>query len=249
MSNLQRPSPSAEGHHGEMSSPANELCFATNARRIGIFPPEPIPPYLFNGPGAVLSDAALELQNYLVGLDDGYGGEAIQYVFEFRNDLAISRAILIDALEELVSAGEVESYTIHNEGSRSEMLICVLPTEMSTYYGDDENAEPDWESVELLDHEICDFPLPPVSDERRTRIYSKTNGWCFYCTTTPAVHLDHMHPKSRGGSDRDDNLIGACAPCNIRKNDRTVEEYRAYLAHKEKLKCVSHICFFGELFQ
>ena len=40
---------------------------------------------------------------------------------------------------------------------------------------------------------------------------------------------DHMMPKSRGGSNRKDNLADCCFTCNSQKGRKTVEEYRAYL--------------------
>lgn len=45
------------------------------------------------------------------------------------------------------------------------------------------------------------------------------DGWgCFYCGEFPdAYHLDHVTPKSRGGSDGPANRVLACAPCNLDK--------------------------------
>jgi hypothetical protein len=39
------------------------------------------------------------------------------------------------------------------------------------------------------------------------------------------LELDHIVPRSRGGSDRVSNLAPACRPCNQTKNDRTAEEF------------------------
>lgn len=84
-------------------------------------------------------------------------------------------------------------------------------------------------------------------DPRRARIYAKTQGQCFYCCEAAAEHLDHMHPQSRGGSDVDENMIGACTGCNTQKKDRTVEEYRAFLAHRRRAACMTEIRFYGEV--
>lgn len=42
---------------------------------------------------------------------------------------------------------------------------------------------------------------------------------CFYCRG-PFEHIDHFHPRKRGGSDDPSNLVPACAPCNLRKHDK-----------------------------
>jgi 5-methylcytosine-specific restriction endonuclease McrA len=40
---------------------------------------------------------------------------------------------------------------------------------------------------------------------------------CVYCGATADLHLDHVHPFSRGGTTTADNLQVLCASCNIRK--------------------------------
>lgn len=47
---------------------------------------------------------------------------------------------------------------------------------------------------------------------------------CAYCTRRRADTIDHVHPKSRGGTHTWDNTVGACSRCNARKSDRTVKE-------------------------
>ena len=62
--------------------------------------------------------------------------------------------------------------------------------------------------------------------EVREYLLAKFDRTCVYCgaTNTP-LNLDHVHPRSRGGSDRVSNLVLACVPCNQTKNDRPVEEF------------------------
>jgi hypothetical protein len=78
------------------------------------------------------------------------------------------------------------------------------------------------------------------------RVYMRTNGHCGYCGkrlnmslgpseyhTSPDVPtVDHMQPVSRGGNSDLDNLMPCCSKCNQVKNNKTVEEYRAYLLKK-----------------
>lgn len=42
---------------------------------------------------------------------------------------------------------------------------------------------------------------------------------CFYCGAD-ARHADHFEPLARGGKHCRDNLVPACAPCNLTKSDR-----------------------------
>ena len=54
----------------------------------------------------------------------------------------------------------------------------------------------------------------------REAILSKWNHHCCYCAVKfPAneLTLDHIRPRSRGGSSFTNNLVPSCAPCNRRK--------------------------------
>jgi hypothetical protein len=66
----------------------------------------------------------------------------------------------------------------------------------------------------------------------RLDVLNITGGACFYCAeplTLDTMQPDHMTPKSRGGSDKLENLAPACRFCNGQKANRTVPEYRTYL--------------------
>lgn len=48
---------------------------------------------------------------------------------------------------------------------------------------------------------------------------------CVYCDDREGpFHFDHVLPWSRGGLDTTDNLVRACARCNLEKGDRTPDE-------------------------
>ncbi|MEU1554296.1 HNH endonuclease [Streptomyces scabiei] len=51
---------------------------------------------------------------------------------------------------------------------------------------------------------------------------------CAYCGTPDPWTVDHIHPRSRGGSDRIRNLVPACMRCNREKANRTVAEWRRW---------------------
>lgn len=40
------------------------------------------------------------------------------------------------------------------------------------------------------------------------------------------AHLDHVRPKSRGGSNEPWNLVPCCAQCNLAKGTRSYEDFR-----------------------
>ena len=64
--------------------------------------------------------------------------------------------------------------------------------------------------------------------EVREYLLEKWNRTCAYCGKTDVpLEIDHIHPRSKGGSDRVSNLTLACRPCNERKGNRDVEEFLA----------------------
>ena len=52
------------------------------------------------------------------------------------------------------------------------------------------------------------------------------DGWrCVYCGTSGGrLTLDHVVPRSKGGESIWENVVTACAPCNLRKGDRSLEQ-------------------------
>ncbi len=60
----------------------------------------------------------------------------------------------------------------------------------------------------------------------REYLLAKWQRQCAYCHTSGvALQVEHLIPKSRGGSDRTSNLVIACEPCNKRKGTRTAAEF------------------------
>lgn len=57
----------------------------------------------------------------------------------------------------------------------------------------------------------------------RKAVFARDGGRCVYCAA-PATSLDHVVPRSRGGSHSWDNVVSACARCNHVKADRGVAE-------------------------
>jgi len=62
--------------------------------------------------------------------------------------------------------------------------------------------------------------------ELREYLLEKFQRTCAYCGKTDVpLQVEHIHPKSEGGSDRVSNLTLACEPCNRRKGNRHVEDF------------------------
>ena len=58
----------------------------------------------------------------------------------------------------------------------------------------------------------------------RYNIYLRDGFACQYCGdgfSTNELTFDHVQPKSRGGRTEWENVVSACAPCNIKKANRT----------------------------
>lgn len=66
-----------------------------------------------------------------------------------------------------------------------------------------------------------------ISKGARFKVLTRDNFTCRYCgRSAPEVvlHVDHVHPQSRGGSDAMDNLVTACRDCNVCKNAKILPD-------------------------
>lgn len=61
-----------------------------------------------------------------------------------------------------------------------------------------------------------------VSLNRRA-VFARDGGRCQYCGA-PAENLDHVVPRSKGGTHTWENVVAACRPCNARKQDYHLAE-------------------------
>lgn len=83
-----------------------------------------------------------------------------------------------------------------------------------------------WSDAELA--VVSDPPPRPVS-RRRREVFERSGGRCHYCRRSLELasdwHVEHQMPLALGGTDSPGNLVAACAPCNLAKNDRTAIEF------------------------
>lgn len=58
----------------------------------------------------------------------------------------------------------------------------------------------------------------------RNAVLARDSHRCQYCGSRAHLTIDHVVPRSRGGSSSWDNIVTSCAPCNARKGDRLPRE-------------------------
>lgn len=80
---------------------------------------------------------------------------------------------------------------------------------------------------------------PALTDDqwRNARLWSKSDGRCFYCVRETDVkdrQVDHIVPRhGRRGMDAEWNLVPACRSCNASKGDtRATEWVRGWLLYR-----------------
>ena len=75
-------------------------------------------------------------------------------------------------------------------------------------------------------------PYKPLSLTRRN-LFQRDGHRCQYCGYSgERLSIDHILPRSRGGSDSWENVTTACLPCNVRKGNRTPREAGMALARE-----------------
>lgn len=57
----------------------------------------------------------------------------------------------------------------------------------------------------------------------RRAVFARDDHRCQYCGAA-AENIDHVVPRSRGGTHTWDNVVASCRPCNMRKEDRLLAE-------------------------
>ena len=58
----------------------------------------------------------------------------------------------------------------------------------------------------------------------RSYLFKKYNGQCVYCGAK-ATEIDHVIPKSSGGTNSIHNLVASCRSCNQMKSNKTLKEF------------------------
>lgn len=62
----------------------------------------------------------------------------------------------------------------------------------------------------------------------RFNVFLRDGFACVYCSSPHDLTFDHVSPRSKGGRTTWQNIVTACAPCNLRKGGRTMREARMF---------------------
>lgn len=115
--------------------------------------------------------------------------------------------------------------------------LCVVPTRRALMLVLGDKAELVAEAGEVFRSPRASFPAPSVVRLlayvkvpyrarvalNRRAVFLRDSHRCQYCGAG-AENIDHVIPRSRGGTHTWDNVVASCRPCNARKEDRLLHE-------------------------
>jgi 5-methylcytosine-specific restriction endonuclease McrA len=123
--------------------------------------------------------------------------------------------------------------------------LCVVPTRRALVLVLDSKAELLSATERVFHSERAAFEEPSVVRLvyyvkvpyqarvalNRRAVFARDNHRCQYCGAA-AENLDHVVPRSKGGTHTWENVVAACRPCNTRKEDRLLHETSLTLRRK-----------------
>ena len=78
--------------------------------------------------------------------------------------------------------------------------------------------------IRLIDYVRIPYRKLSTPKPTKSSIYKRDGYKCQYCGCTKNLTLDHIIPKSKGGSDSFANLVVACNSCNTKKGNKLLEQ-------------------------
>jgi 5-methylcytosine-specific restriction endonuclease McrA len=82
----------------------------------------------------------------------------------------------------------------------------------------------------------------------RFNVFLRDRFSCQYCGTRDDLTFDHLLPRSRGGHTTWNNVVAACSPCNLRKDNLTPDESKMWPSQRPFQPTVQHLHRNGRLF-
>lgn len=96
----------------------------------------------------------------------------------------------------------------------------------------------------ILLGKVRNIPTTPKLTKRN--LHSRDNGQCQYCDkclNLGEATIDHVVPKSKGGTNTWENVVLACAKCNQRKGNKLLENTSIRLSKKPIQPTMDKILF------
>ena len=111
------------------------------------------------------------------------------------------------------------SHTFHNEVREIDAKISSIKKEL--------NDLKKQEALSLKMAKAAAFDDEARQQARSIKSKITTQEFCPYCSrkVTETLHLDHIHPLSKGGLNVTENLVYCCANCNLKKSDKGVFQF------------------------
>ena len=82
----------------------------------------------------------------------------------------------------------------------------------------------------------------------RFNVFLRDRFACQYCGTHEDLTFDHLIPRSKGGITSWENVVSACAPCNLRKGGMMPDEAGMWPAQRPVRPTVGQLHSNGRLF-
>lgn len=92
--------------------------------------------------------------------------------------------------------------------------------------------------------------VKPVRNPAFTRfnVFLRDRFECQYCSSREDLTFDHVIPRSRGGRTTWDNVVAACAPCNLSKGGRMPDRARMHPKNQPHRPSVAELQRNGRMF-
>ncbi len=82
----------------------------------------------------------------------------------------------------------------------------------------------------------------------RFNVFLRDRFQCQYCGSHEDLTFDHVVPKSKGGVTSWENVVTACAPCNLTKGGRLTHQCRMFPRHRPDMPTVHELQENGRAF-
>lgn len=78
-----------------------------------------------------------------------------------------------------------------------------------------------------------------ISKKNRFEVFKRDSFTCQYCGKMPPdaiLHVDHIKPVAKGGTNNILNLVTSCSDCNLGKSDRKLDDDAVLSKQKQQLR-------------